>query len=160
MVYQRSSKKLRFLLILLSTVISACSFQDQQFSGKLIKQSGKASIHEVSHDSIRSYMHKLDTIVFEPYYSELERDQYRFRYTSKIVEVVNTLTQELEQDPGLKLGLDPAQQQDFLNLAQQLKTQAKHLNTSLSNQKSSELKSRIAQMIQVCNSCHQQYRSR
>ncbi len=105
-------------------------------------------------------MHKLDTIVFEPYYSELERDQYRFRYTSKIVEVVNTLTQELEQDPGLKLGLDPAQQQDFLNLAQQLKTQAKHLNTSLSNQKSSELKSRIAQMIQVCNSCHQQYRSR
>ncbi len=156
----RKGGALSILTVLMSGWISACSFQGDQLTGKVIKQSGTASIHEVSHNSIRSYMHKLDTIVFEPYYSELERDQYRFQYTAKIVEVVTALTKELEREPKLKLGLNSEQRQDFLNIALELKKQAEQLNTLLTEHKSHDLKNRLKQMTDVCNQCHRKYRSR
>jgi len=156
----KNSFQLSVLMIFLVGLTSACSYQDGQLTGKVIEQGGQATIHEVSNNTIRSYMHKLDTIVFEPYYSELERDQYRIRYTSKIVEVVNELTKELEQNPGLNLGLNKQEQQEFVGLAQQLKQQAAQLNSVLTDHKSSEIKAELAQMVEVCNSCHQKFRSR
>ena len=155
-----NSFQLSVLMILLVGLLSACSHQGDRFTGKVIEKSGQASTHEVSNNTIRSYMHKLDTIVFEPYYSELERDQYRFRYTSKIVEVVSKLTQELEQYPGLKLGLNKQEQHEFLALAQQLKQRAAQLNLVLTDHKNTEIQTGLAQMVDVCNSCHQKFRSR
>lgn len=158
--FRKNRFQLSVLMILLAGFLSACTHQGDQFTGKVIDQRGQASVHEVSNKTIRSYMHKLDTIVFEPYYSELERDQYRFRYTSKIVNVVNELTKELEQYPGLKLGLNEQEQQEFLALASQLKQQVEQLNSLLTDQKSSEIKTVLAQLAEVCNSCHQKFRSR
>ncbi len=151
---------LSVIIIALNGLISACSVQPEQSTVKMDLPSGTAKIHAVSHDRLRSYMHRLDTIVFEPHYSELERDQYRFQYTAKIVEVVTDLTEELERKPRLNLGLSSEQHVDFLNLALELKNQAQQLNTLLTGHKSHDLKKRMQQMMGTCNKCHVKYRSR
>jgi len=148
------------VILLIAALLPACSYQGDVINDKMIRMDGQASVHEVSNEKLRTYMHKLNTIVFEPYYSELERDKYRLRYSSKIAEVVNELINELEQDPALKLGLNKQEQQSFLGLVEELKQQTQALNILVSDYQSSEIKTKLEQMTDVCNRCHQQFRSR
>lgn len=158
----RSKNKVYFLAVILfiAALLQACSNQGEMVNRKMVRVDGQASIHEVSNEKLRAYMHKLNTIVFEPYYSELERDKYRLRYSSKIAVVVNALSNELEQDPGLQLGLNKQEQQSFLALVAELKQQAEMLNTVVSEHQSVEIKTKLEQVTDVCNRCHQQFRSR
>jgi len=158
----RSKNKVRFSVVILvsATLLQACSYQGEVVNRKMVRADGQASVHEVSNEKLRAYMHKLNTIVFEPYYSELERDKYRLRYSAKIAEVIKALSNELEQDPALQLGLNKQEQQSFLSLVGELRQQAEALNTLVSMHQSSEIKTKLEQMTDVCNRCHQQFRSR
>lgn len=165
MAHERSFKVkdrrcMAVLILITASLISACSHQREPGLRGAINEQGKASIHEVSNDKIRRIMHKLDTIIFERFYSELERDHYRLRYAGQIVEIVNELNRELEHDPSLKLELNDEQRQDFLGLAQQLKQQTNELNQLVSKHQSSEINTKLKQITKVCSSCHQKFRSR
>ena len=148
------------LILMTASLSAACSHQRESGPRGVIREGGKASVHEVSNDKIRLIMHKLDTVVFERFYSELERDHYRLRYAGQIVDVVNELNNELEHDPSLKLGLNDEQRQDFLSLAQQLKQQTNELNQLVSKHQNGEIKTKLKQITKVCSSCHQKFRSR
>ncbi len=107
---------------------------------------------------LRILLHKLDTVTFEPAYSELERDQYRLSYATQISDIVAAMVKRQQDDKVLGCGLDlSARQQELFNqLSSKLQQQARQLVDFIKLQQTEYIKPQIKRINQTCTSCHQQ----
>ncbi len=107
---------------------------------------------------LRILIHKLDTVTFEPLYSELERDQYRLNYATQISEIVEKMVQRQqdEEKQGCGLSLSDQQLTIFNQLSSELQQQALHLVELIKMQRAELIKVQIHSINQICTACHQQ----
>lgn len=141
---------LLLVLSLLSTVfISSCVSPVEK------QEACKASEHS---KKLKILLHKLDTVVFEPTYSELERDAYKMRYAGEISKIVEAMVDK-QQDKKVKacgISLSPQQEKLFEQLSAQLHAQVQQLIEQVKLQQTEVIKPQIIRINQTCTSCHQQ----
>jgi len=140
---------LPFLLLLSAVFITSCVSPVKK------QETCEATDHS---KKLRILLHKLDTVVFEPTYSELERDAYKIRYAGEISKIVEDMVNR-QQDKKVKacgLSLSSQQEQLFDQLSAQLQVQVQQLIGQINEQQTEFIKPQINRINQTCTSCHQQ----
>ena len=129
-------------------------------SGCVSPQADKQEACESSEHrkKLRILLHKLDTVTFEPSYSELERDQYRLGYASEISHIVGKMVKRQQNKEIAACGMDLStqQRQIFDQLSLKLQVQAQQLLEYIKLQQTESIKPQLNRINQTCTSCHQQ----
>ncbi len=138
-----------FLVLLCVFFITACMMLPDR------QQVCQAADHR---NNLQVLVHKLDTVTFEPSYSELERDQIRLNYARKISEIVERMVkrQQHQDKHSCRLTLSDPQQKIFNQLSSQLQQQALYLVELIKLQRTELIKAQIHNINQICQECHQQ----
>lgn len=129
--------------------LTSCATQtDRQDACKALNHSKRLTI----------LLHKLDTVTFEPSYSELERDQYRLGYASEISHIVDKMIQRQQDKNVVACGMELSvqQRQMFDQLSLKLQVQAQQLLEYIKRQQTESIKPQLNRINQTCSSCHQQ----
>ncbi len=121
------------------------------------------TIHVEKSDQLNTVMHKLDNLIYERFYSELDRDNMRIRYTKEIGNLLDDIvieTKKIAEAQPYKSTLSKTQYKEFLSLAHALENDAKALKTIAVNYKTEELKPTLNHMINTCNHCHAKFQKK
>jgi len=140
-------------------VLSGCAGTDGESLPKLAVD-GKASLHSVKSGKLKSIMHDLDNLVFDRFYSEIDRDNMRVRYSKEMAQIVASMSDDIQKirQSGDELELNEEQRLLFKNLAMELEQESENLKKIALEYRTESIRPTLDRMVNVCNRCHSQFR--
>ena len=147
------------VLVCTSWFLSGCAGTDGEALPKLAPK-GKASLHSVKSSKLKSVMHDLDNLVFDRFYSEIDRDNMRVRYSKEMAQLVASMSEDIQKirQSGDELELNEEQRLLFKTLALELEQESENLKKIALEYRTESIRPTIDRMINVCNRCHSQFR--
>lgn len=147
------------LLGCLAWFLSGCSGVDRETLPKL-DEKGKASLHTVKSTKLKGVMNDLNNLVFERFYSEIDRDNMRVRYSKEIAGIVESMSDDIEKirQSGDRLDLNEEQRLLFKNLAMELAQEGENLKRIAVEYRTENIRPTLDRMVDICNRCHSQFR--
>ncbi len=142
-------------------LLTGCSGIERDSLPKLAEK-GKASLHSVKSSKLKSVMHDLDNLVFDRFYSEIDRDNMRVRYSKEIARIITSMSDDIQKirQTGDELDLNDEQRLLFKTLAMELEQEGENLKTIALEYRTESIRPTLDRMINVCNRCHSQFRDR
>ena len=140
-------------------LLSGCSGVEQESLPKLAEK-GKASMHSVKSAKLKGIMHDLDNLVFDRFYSEIDRDNMRVRYSKEIALIISSMSDDIQKirQSGDELELNQEQRMLFKTLAMELEQESENLKKIALDYRTESIRPTLDRMINVCNRCHSQFR--
>jgi hypothetical protein len=119
-----------------------------------------ASLHTVKSQTLKSVMHDLNNVVFDRFYSEIDRDNMRVRYSKNIADIVASMSGDIEKirQTGNELNLAPKERALFDALAAELAQEGESLRLIATEYQTERIRPALDRMIDVCNRCHAAFR--
>ena len=118
------------------------------------------TMHELGSVKLKGIMHELNNLVFERFYSELERDELRIQHTKEIANIAHSIVGDVEKIESMsnELKLNDVELTEFMRLTKELGTNASELENIAKEYKIKDIKVGINKLVATCNSCHQKFR--
>ena len=147
------------ILVFTAWLLSGCAGTDSEALPKLAPK-GEASLHSVKSSKLKSVMHDLDNLVFDRFYSEIDRDNMRVRYSREMAQIVASMSDDIQKirQSGDELELNKEQRLLFKTLAMELEQESENLKKIALEYRTESIRPTIDRMINVCNRCHSQFR--
>ena len=136
-----------------------CTSIDQDQLPKLAEK-GKASLHSVKSTKLKNVMHDLNNLVFERFYSEIDRDNMRVRYSKEIAGIVTSMSEDIEKirQTGDELNLTDEQRLMFKSMAMELEQEGENLKKIAVEYRTESIRPTLDRMVNICNRCHSEFR--
>lgn len=140
-------------------LFAGCGSVDRETLPTLAEK-GRASLHAVKSSELKGIMHDLDNLVFDRFYSEIDRDNMRVRYSKEIAGIIKSMSEDIEKirQSGEALDLNEEQRLLFKTLAMELEQESENLKTIALEYRTESIRPTLDRMINVCNRCHSQFR--
>jgi len=140
-------------------VLGGCTGAERDALPVLSDKEG-ASLHSVKSQKLKNVMHDLNNLVFERFYSEIDRDNMRVRYSKNIADIVASMSSDIEKirQAGNELNLKPSEKALFDALAAELAREGENLRLIAVDYKTERIRPALDRMINTCNRCHAQFR--
>lgn len=118
------------------------------------------TMHELGSMKLKGIMHELNNLVFERFYSELERDELRVQHTKEIAQIALSIEGDVQKIESMssELKLNNIELKEFMKLTKELGNNASELENIANNYRIKEIKGGINKLVATCNSCHQKFR--
>lgn len=128
---------------------------------KLSEEPG-AAMHAVKSSKLKEVMHDLNNIVFERFYSEIDRDKMRVRYSKEIAGIVASMSKDIKtiQETGNELDLTEEQRLMFKTLAMELEQEGENLTKIATEYRTESIRPAIDRLVNTCNRCHGLFREK
>lgn len=125
-----------------------------------LSENGKASLHSIKSTKLQNVMHDLDNLVFDRFYSEIDRDNMRVRYSKEIAQIISSMSEDIQKirQSGDELELNEEQRLLFKTLALELEQESENLKKIALEYRTESIRPTLDRMINVCNRCHSQFR--
>ena len=117
-------------------------------------------MHSVKSAKLKGIMHDLDNLVFDRFYSEIDRDNMRVRYSKEIALIISSMSDDIQKirQSGDELELNQEQRMLFKTLAMELEQESENLKKIALDYRTESIRPTLDRMINVCNRCHSQFR--
>lgn len=138
---------------------SACSGKYEELP-ELKKDANEPFMHKVESQKLKNVMHELNHLVFERFYSEIDRDKMRVRYSNEIASIVSSITSDVKKIETLEneLNLNENQKIIFMRYVRELRESGEELKAIANSAQTESIKPVLNKMVNSCNSCHEQFR--
>ena len=151
----------RFFLPLAAFIFMGCGgSHESRDLPALSSGDGKASLHRVKSTELKAAMRDMNSLVFERFYSEIDRDNMRVRYSKEIAEMARSMAKDIRtiRQIGGALELKDEERQIFLSLAEELDRQSEDLLKVASSHKTEAIQPALDRLVNICNRCHEKFR--
>ena len=148
------------LIIATSTIFfTACSKKYENLP-ELNKNTNEPFMHKIESQKLKSVMHELEHLVFDRFYSEIDRDKMRVKYSNKIATIISNITSDVKKIEMLEdeLKLNENERKTFMGYVKELASSGQELKTIANLAETEKLKPTLENMVNICNSCHKQFR--
>jgi len=136
-------------------LLSACASNNNKAG-----ENEGATVHAVKSKKLNIIMNDLNNIVFERFYSEIEKDNMKLRYSKELSQIASELASDIKKigNVGNDLNLDKNQKKVFMMMAKELQKESEHLQVVATNYETEKIKPTLDRMLNICNRCHLKYR--
>ena len=150
-------KSIFLIMITFIFLVTGCSSKNEL--PQLTKHI-KPTMHELGSIKLKGIMHELNNLVFERFYSELERDDLRVQHTKEIAQIAHSIAGDVQKIESMssELKLNKTELAEFMKLTKELGSNAVNLENIAENYRIKEIKGGINKLVATCNSCHQKFR--
>ncbi len=149
-----------FLTFISLFIFTACDSKVQNSTLSTLPQVELPSKHALKSHELTTIMIELENLIFERFYSELERDKKRIQYTSQMGEYLDEIvieTKKLQQTTSYSSALSKADAAEFQSLAYALEQNAKELKQITTEYTTEKINPTLKRMINICNQCHAKF---
>ncbi len=150
-----------FLTLLILLIFTVCDSKVQDSTTTTLPQLITPSKHALKSQELTTIMIEFENLIFERFYSELERDKKRIQYTQEMEEYLEDIvleTKNLQKTmPDIK-NLNKADAAEFRTLASALEDSAKELKKITTQYETEKINPTLKQMIDICNQCHAKFK--
>ncbi len=149
-----------FLTLFFSLLFTACDSKVQNETSSTLPQVNLPSRHALKSQELTTIMIELENLIFERFYSELERDKKRIQYTLEMGEYLDEIvleTKKLQQTSPYLSSLSKADAVEFQSLAHALEENAKELKKITTQYTTEKINPTLKRMINICNQCHAKF---
>jgi hypothetical protein len=121
---------------------------------------GQPALHAIKDQELRDLMDRMNGLMMERFMTEHEIDIERHKYVLQIIQASETLdaTAQTLLNKLPTLGLEPAEQTAFRNLAHKLGQQAHSLKNQAENRSFNGVSATLHEMRTTCMACHTLFR--
>ena len=152
-------KKSVFLILasFISIIFIGCASKDEF---PQLTKNPNPTMHELGSVKLKGIMHELNNLVFERFYSELERDELRVQHTKEIAQIAHSIEGDVKKIESMssELKLNDIELKEFMRLTKELGNNASELEDIANNYRIKEIKGGINKLVATCNSCHKKFR--
>jgi len=149
-----------FLTLFFSLLFTACDSKVQHETSSTLPQVKLPSKHALKSQELTTIMIELDNLIFEDFYSELERDKKRIQYTKEMEGYLDEIileTKKIQQTAPYSSNLSKADAAEFRSLAHALEENAKELKQVTTQYATEKINPTLKRMINICNQCHAKF---
>jgi len=116
--------------------------------------------HAIMNDELERIMHDYNHLVFENYYSELERDHARVHYSQKMASLIERMVVDTNRMGALKerLNLSDQKRVEYGEYVDALKEENERLSSFASAYNTREVERSMERIVGICNACHRTFR--
>lgn len=139
--------------------LSGCSGVERE-SLPTLSEKGGASLHSVKSKKLKNVMHDLNNLVFDRFYSEIDRDNMRVRYSQDIAQIVTSMSEDIKkiQETGDELDLTEEKRLLFKTMAMELEQEGENLTKIATEYRTESIRPTLDRLVNICNRCHSQFR--
>lgn len=148
-------------LVLMSLLLVACAPKSGSWQSLGEVERTSPSLHGVADQRLRDLMLKIDSLVMsEKEMTEIQRDLYRKKYTQKIRESAQMISNNAAAVRASLpfLPLNTTQQAAFLILADRMEVQARNIENLAAANHSDQIPDVLNPLAVTCRACHQLFR--
>lgn len=116
--------------------------------------------HIEKSESLNAIMIELENLIFERYYTEIERDEKRIRYTKEIstlLDDIATESKKIQATPPFKAKLSDEDAIIYMSLANELEQKVQDLRDITDSYQTEKITPTLQQMTDICNRCHAKF---
>ena len=149
-----------FLTLFTLLIFVSCDSKVQNSTPNTPPKLVTPSKHALKSQELTTIMIEFENLIFERFYSELERDKKRIQYTQEMEDSLDEIvleTKKLQQTVPYIKNLNKADAAEFHTLASALEESAKKLKKITAQYKTEEINPTLKQMINICNQCHEKF---
>ncbi|GJM04174.1 MAG: hypothetical protein DHS20C09_01650 [marine bacterium B5-7] len=152
---------LKIRLLVLITFITTSSLLLANDAPKKLETS-KTILNAIHSDEVKSIMRKLNSLIYEQEYTELELQKLNHRQLELLIKETTTLSQTAIKQPNITAlkGLNEEEQLTFDAMANQLRVIAMKLKSEIDSDHQEEIEAVYIKLESTCNACHQLFRDR
>jgi hypothetical protein len=148
------------LAITLLSALAACDSPPPRPLPSGLLDTGQPALHAVSDTRLRELMNRMNSLMFERFVAEPDRDRQAQQDTRDIAQAAESLGKSID---GIlarlpSLGLSESEQVTFRALADKLRSQAGELRQQAVNHQLEDLSANLAQIHATCTTCHGLFR--
>lgn len=147
-------------IVIVATLLSACTSTSQPTTHSGLPDTGQPALHAVSDARLRQLMDQINGLMFDRFKTEPDIDRERRNYALKMADAADKLgsTVDVILSRLPALNLNPDEQTAFRALAGKLRAQASILNTQAKLNHIDAIEPTLEQITATCSSCHSLFR--
>lgn len=151
---------LKNLLLAAIFIATSSSLLANNNSEKL--ETEKTILNAIHSDEVKRIMQKLNSLIYEREYTELELQKLSHRQIELLIEEATTLYQTATNQPNITSlkDLSEEEQLTFNAMAHQLREIAMELKREIDSNHANEVDAVYLKLESTCNTCHQIFRDR
>ncbi len=151
---------LKNLLLATIFIATSSSLLANNTSGKL--ETGKTILNAIHSDEVKRIMQKLNSLIYEREYTELELQKLNHRQIELLIEEATTLSKTATNLPNISSlkDLNEEEQLTFNAMANQLRKIAMELKREIDSNHEDKVDAVYIKLESTCNTCHQLFRDR
>ena len=153
-------RKPELLAIALLLAMAACDSPPPRQAHSGLLDTGQPALHAVSDARLRKLMNRMNSLMFERFVTEPDRDRQTQRDTREIAQAAESLGKSIDGIVARmpSLGLSESEQVTFRALADKLRSQAGQLQQQAVDHDIEDLSANLAQIHATCTTCHGLFR--
>lgn len=147
-------------LFLVLSLFSGCENKLQNTPLPTLGCEDAGSKHAIQSEALNSIMIELENLIFERFYSELDRDAKRIQYTWELGALLDEIvedTKKIQKTAPYSTKLTAHEAAEFISLAEELEQSAETLKKIAASYTTEKINPALEQMINVCNKCHAKF---